>query len=276
MRELGLYLLELLLGANAFGNVDGNDQACFEIVNGADASRRKENVDDAAVPRDHLGLFLEIRFSAEAGLDSPAERIWTLLPGLGHGTSDIAFPETLDGPFVGLLNRECVHAGPEEIGMAIEIEAQIGNALGAQLSEQRHQPAGVELPKRDRHPAEQMAVTLLAPLQLGMGLLLRGDVHDRADERQRSGQKSGEGNRREIVSEQRAGEGQQGQNKATPSPQQNPILYCVDRQQTAPPSTRLYGVGAIQAFERHAKGLPPRRRPVFCLFVGALSKRTKL
>ncbi|MGY3649295.1 hypothetical protein [Bradyrhizobium sp. LM2.3] len=86
--------------------------------------------------------------------------------------------------------------------MAVEIGAEILDAFGAQFPEQHDQPAGIELPECDRHAAEQMAVALLAPLQLDMGLLQGRDVHDRADERQRSGQKSGESDRREIVSEQ--------------------------------------------------------------------------
>ena len=47
-----------------------------------------------------------------------------------------------------------------------------------------------------------LPVTLFASLQLDMGFLLGGDVHDRADERQRSGQKSSESDRRKIVSKQ--------------------------------------------------------------------------
>lgn len=65
--------------------------------------------------------------------------------------------------------------------MAVEIGAKVLDALGTQFSEEHDQPAGVELAECDRHAAEQMAVTLFAPLQLGMGLLLGGDVHDRAD-----------------------------------------------------------------------------------------------
>ncbi|MDF0516949.1 hypothetical protein P0R31_06875 [Bradyrhizobium yuanmingense] len=86
--------------------------------------------------------------------------------------------------------------------MTVEIGAEILHPLGAQFSKQRDQLAGVELPECDRHAAEQMAVAQLAPFQLGMGLLQGRDIHDRADERQRSGQKSGESDRREIISKQ--------------------------------------------------------------------------
>lgn len=71
--------------------------------------------------------------------------------------------------------------------MAVEIGAEVLDALGTQLSEQRNESAGVELPECDRHAVEQLAVALLAPLQLGTGLLQGRDIHDRANERQRSG-----------------------------------------------------------------------------------------
>ena len=66
--------------------------------------------------------------------------------------------------------------------MAVEIAAEILDPFRAQLPEQHHQLAGVELPERDRHAAEQLAITLFAPLQLGRRLLLGRDVHHRADE----------------------------------------------------------------------------------------------
>ncbi|SEN94448.1 hypothetical protein SAMN05443254_11439 [Bradyrhizobium sp. OK095] len=133
MRKLGLHLLELLLGAKTLRNVDGTDKAYLEIIDGADPSCRKENVDDAAVPRDHPRLFFEIRLAAITGFHGPPERIGTFLPGIGHGTSDIvvdAASEHLDGPFVGFLKRERVHAGPQEPGMAVEIGAEVLDALG--------------------------------------------------------------------------------------------------------------------------------------------------
>ena len=185
MRELRLHLPKPLLGADALRDVDRGDQAYFEIIDWADAGRGEENVDDAAVPRHHLGFFLEVRFTAKAGLHGPPKRIRACLPGVGHGTPDIAVDassEHLDGPFVGFLKRERVHAGPEKVGMAVEIAAEVLDALGSQFSEQHHQSAGVELTEGDRHAAEQVAVALLAPLQLGVVLLLGGDIHDRADE----------------------------------------------------------------------------------------------
>ena len=68
MRELRLHLPKPLLGADALRDVDRGDQAYFEIIDWTDAGRGEENVDDAAVPRHHLGFFLEVRFTAKAGL----------------------------------------------------------------------------------------------------------------------------------------------------------------------------------------------------------------
>jgi hypothetical protein len=68
--------------------------------------------------------------------------------------------------------------------MAIEIGAEVLDPFAAQFPEQHDQPAGVELMECDRHAAEQMAISLLAPLQLGMGLLPGGERQ--ADHHERS------------------------------------------------------------------------------------------
>ena len=64
--------------------------------------------------------------------------------------------------------------------MSIEIRAQVCDTLRAQSLEQLQHPARIELPQRYRHVMEQVAIPLLAAAQCLLGLLARGDIHDRA------------------------------------------------------------------------------------------------
>ena len=62
--------------------------------------------------------------------------------------------------------------------MSIEIRAQVRDTLRAQSLEQLQHPARIELPQRYRHVLEEVAITLLAGLQFGEGLLARGNIND--------------------------------------------------------------------------------------------------
>ena len=62
--------------------------------------------------------------------------------------------------------------------MSIEIRAQVRNPLRAQSLEQLQHPARIELPQSYGHVMEQVAITLLAGLQFGEGLLATGNIND--------------------------------------------------------------------------------------------------